>query len=80
VNAGSVGMPFGNPGADWLLLGARFGNHGIELRHTEYDLEEAAARVRASAYPGAEEFAEKHLLKPPAEKEMLELFTKAGMK
>ncbi len=22
VNAGSVGMPFGNPGADWLLLGS----------------------------------------------------------
>ena len=44
VNAGSVGMPFGEPGADWLLLGA-----GLELRHTQYDLEKAAARVRATS-------------------------------
>src|SRR5262245_46661925 len=29
VNAGSVGMPFGGPGADWLLLGPDVG-----LRHT----------------------------------------------
>jgi diadenosine tetraphosphatase ApaH/serine/threonine PP2A family protein phosphatase len=29
VNAGSVGMPFGEPGADWLLLGP-----DVELRHT----------------------------------------------
>ena len=29
VNAGSVGMPFGEPGAYWLLLGP-----GVELRHT----------------------------------------------
>lgn len=32
VNAGSVGMPFGRTGADWLLLGP-----GIELRHAVYD-------------------------------------------
>ena len=29
VNAGSVGMAFGEPGADWLLLGP-----DVELRHT----------------------------------------------
>ena len=32
VNAGSIGMPFGTPGAHWLLLGPE-----IELRHTNYD-------------------------------------------
>ena len=41
VNAGSVGMPFGRPGADWLLLGP-----DIEFRNTSYDLLEAAERIR----------------------------------
>src|SRR5262245_62001521 len=45
VNAGSVGMPFGDPGADWLLLGP-----GVEFRHTSYDLSRAADRVRQTAY------------------------------
>ena len=80
VNAGSVGMPFGRAGADWLLLGRDVGSDGVELRHTDYDLEAAAARVRTSKYPQAEEFAEKYLLHPPAAKDMLDLFTKAGMK
>lgn len=74
VNAGSVGMPFGKPGADWLLLAA-----GIELRHTDYDLRSAAQRVRATEYPGAEEFASKYVLSPPSEGEMLELFTQRGL-
>src|SRR4029077_18235739 len=51
VNAGSVGMPFGATGADWLLLGP-----GVEFRHTTYDLDRAATRIRATAYPKAEEF------------------------
>jgi putative phosphoesterase len=69
VNAGSVGMPFGEPGADWLLLGP-----GIELRHTRYDLEAAAARIRATAYPEAEDFAARSVLHPPSEAEMLDAF------
>lgn len=75
VNAGSAGMPFGEPGADWLLLGPE-----IELRHTNYDLEKAAARVRATSYPQAEDFAEKNILHPPPAGPMLEAFTKAGLK
>ena len=74
VNAGSVGMPFGPPGADWLLLGP-----GIELRHTDYDRERAAAQIRGLPYPEAQEFAAKYVLDPPSEAEMVELFTKAGM-
>jgi predicted phosphodiesterase len=61
VNAGSVGMPFGRRGADWLLVGER-----IELRHTDYDLETSVARVRATLDPGAEEFALRYLLDPPS--------------
>jgi len=72
VNAGSVGMPFGEPGADWLLLGP-----GVELRHTRYDLEAAAARIRATRYPQAEEFAVRNVLRPPSEAEMLAAFAGA---
>jgi putative phosphoesterase len=71
VNAGSVGMPFGEPGADWLLLGP-----GVELRHTSYDLAKAADRIRASDYPDAENFIARSVLKPPAESEILEAFAR----
>jgi predicted phosphodiesterase len=70
VNAGSVGMPFGEPGADWLLLGP-----GVQLRHTPYDLTKAAARIRATDNPQAEDFATRYVLQPPSEREMLEVFT-----
>jgi putative phosphoesterase len=75
INAGSIGMPFGRTGADWLLLGP-----GVELRHTDYDRPRAAAHVRATAYPEAEEFAAKYVLSSPNESSMLELFTQHGMK
>jgi predicted phosphodiesterase len=70
VNAGSVGMPFGRPGADWILL-----DEEVRFRHTEYDFAYAAGRVRQTAYPQAEEFAERSILRPPTEDEMLPLFT-----
>jgi predicted phosphodiesterase len=73
VNAGSVGMPFGHTGADWLLLGP-----DIELRHTSYDLKDAAARIRGTLYPQAVEFAEQHVLRSPSETAMLEAFTNAS--
>ena len=69
VNAGSVGMPFGEPGADWLLLGP-----DVQLRHTPYDLAEAAQRTRDTKYPQAEDFAARNVLEPPSEEETLEAF------
>ena|SRR5882724_739207 len=75
VNAGSVGMPFGEPGAYWLLLGP-----DIQLRRTPYDLGQAAECIRATSYPQAEEFAAHNVLQPPSEKEMLEAFAKAELK
>jgi len=69
VNGGSVGMPFGKPGADWLILGP-----DVELRHTDYDFEETAAQVRATTYPQARELAES-ILQPPSEQAMLDAFT-----
>lgn len=69
VNAGSVGMPFGNPGAYWLVLGP-----GVEPRQTAYDLGNAAARVRVSSYPQAEAFAATNILQPPSEETILAMF------
>lgn len=74
LNAGSVGMPFGKPGACWLLLGTE-----IALRRTAYDLAEAAERIRHSPYPEAEQFAVHNVLHPPSEEEMLGLFERAGV-
>jgi diadenosine tetraphosphatase ApaH/serine/threonine PP2A family protein phosphatase len=75
VNAGSVGMPFGEPGANWLLLGP-----DIELRHTSYDLAKAAENIRGTQYPQAEEFAAHSILQPPSEPEMLEVFSRAELR
>jgi hypothetical protein len=74
VNAGSVGMPFGEPGAFWLLLGP-----DVELRYTAYDLTEAAERIRATQYPQAQESAH-DILHPPSESEMLDVFGKAELR
>jgi predicted phosphodiesterase len=75
VNAGSVGMPFGEPGADWLLLGPE-----IQFLHTNYDLAEAAGRIRNSNYPQAQEFAANNILQPPSEAEMLKAFSRAELR
>ena len=74
VNAGSIGEPFGNPGAFWAMLGPE-----VELRYTRYDLVKAADRVRATRYPQAEEFAMHSVLQPPSEEEMLALFSTAEL-
>jgi predicted phosphodiesterase len=75
VNAGSVGMSFGEPGADWLLLGP-----DVRLRHTRYDLARAAERIRNTTYPQAQDFAARNVLQPPSEEETLAAFTSAELK
>lgn len=72
VNAGSVGMPFGDPGAFWALLGPE-----IELRHTRYDLPEAAKRIARTEYPQVSEF---DVLRRPSESEMLEILEAAALR
>jgi len=51
VNPGSVGLPYGHPGAAWALLGP-----DVVLRRTAYDTGAAAAALSASAsdLPGIE--------------------------
>jgi len=75
VNAGSLGMPFGRTGADWLILGP-----SVQFRHTDYDLETAAERIRQTHYPQAGEFVEKYLLSTPSEVQMLQAYLKAELK
>jgi predicted phosphodiesterase len=54
VNPGSVGMPYGRPGAHWALLGP-----GVQLRRTGFDPDTACARVAAgSAFPDAAAWAD----------------------
>jgi putative phosphoesterase len=70
VNAGSVGMPYeASPGAYWTVL-----DDNVELRHTEYDLERAAAAVRATSYPHAEALAAENVLVVPSREEALSVF------
>jgi predicted phosphodiesterase len=66
INAGSVGMPYGDPGAHWLLLGP-----GVDFRRSVYDTRRAAEQIARTAYPNAAYFAERHVLQPPSEEEML---------
>jgi len=75
VNAGSVGMPFGDSGAYWLLLGP-----DVQLRRTSYDLADAARRIRATRYPKADEFAARNVLQPPSEADILAAFSRAELK
>ena len=67
VNAGSVGLPYeGRPGAYWAMLGP-----GVELRRTEYDVDDAVARYRETDLPGIEELVEM-MLTPPEPREVID--------
>jgi putative phosphoesterase len=60
VNAGSVGMPYGGRrGAFWAILGPE-----VELRRTDYDVDAAAAAIRAVGGDANEQLAGV-LLDPP---------------
>ena len=67
MNAGSVGMAYeGEPGiAAWALLGPT-----VELRRTPYDVEAAAALVRDTGFPDADELVNEALLHPPSAEEV----------
>jgi predicted phosphodiesterase len=75
INAGSIGASFQGAGAYWALLGPT-----VQLRRTYYDVEQAAARVRATAYPQADQFAATSILEPPTEEATLKLFANAALK
>jgi hypothetical protein len=66
IGPGSVGLPYeGRPGAHWALLGP-----DVELRRTEYDVEQAVARMRETDDPSVEVIAEM-MLTPPSREESI---------
>jgi len=71
INAGSVGMPFGHTGADWLLI-----DDEIEFKHTSYDISKAAKRLIQSNYPHVEDFITNNVLEPPSETKALEMLSR----
>jgi predicted phosphodiesterase len=73
VNAGSVGTTYqGRRGAFWLTLGP-----DVQFRHTDYDYEQAAERIRSSDYWDAANLAEL-ILDPPDPHEVEEFFERAA--
>jgi predicted phosphodiesterase len=75
VNTGSVGMPYGEPGAYWAMLGP-----GLRLRRTDYDRGAAAKRIRAKDWSNADEFALKNVINAPSIEEAMEFMRKVEAK
>jgi predicted phosphodiesterase len=73
VNAGSVGLAYGAPGAHWLALGP-----AIEHRRTRYDNEAFADYVETLDWPIATRFAEENIRNFPSVREALEFFEKVA--
>ncbi|MGH8882701.1 MAG: metallophosphoesterase family protein, partial [Stackebrandtia sp.] len=71
VNPGSIGMPYGRPGAAWALLGP-----GIALQHTAFDYDAACARITTeSGYPDAAQWADEYVRARNTDLDALTAFT-----
>ena len=70
INPGSVGMPYGSPGACWAMLGP-----GVTLHQTGYDVGAAAAAIEASGYEDAREWADAYVRQHYSDTEALAAFT-----
>lgn len=58
INPGSVGMPYGRPGAHWSLLA----NGVVSVQRTLFDIDAAMAALRAAVtYPDIGEWADFYL-------------------
>jgi putative phosphoesterase len=67
---GSVGMPYADmPGAYWGMFGP-----GFTQRHTVYDLDAAAERIRATGHPQAATIAAENVLTIPKADEAIDFF------
>ena len=72
VNPGSVGMPYGGPGAHWALL---HDDGEISMRRTAFDLDDACVRVAAeSSYPQAATWADYFLRSKASDVDALRVF------
>jgi predicted phosphodiesterase len=70
INPGSVGMPYGSPGACWAMLGP-----DVTLHQTGYDVAAAAAAIEASGYEDAREWADAYVRQHYSATEALAAFT-----
>jgi predicted phosphodiesterase len=73
VNAGSVGLAYGAPGAHWLALGPE-----AEHRRTPYDADSFADQVETLEWSISARFAAENLRTVPSEEEALEFFEKVA--
>jgi len=72
VNPGSVGMPYGGPGAHWALLSD---DGDVSIRCANFDIDAACIRVAAeSSYAGAAEFADYFLRSRASDVDALRAF------
>ncbi len=72
VNPGSVGMPYGRPGAHWALLGP---GDTVQLRRTAYDCTAAVSRLTAaSGYPDAAAWSDTYVHARPTAEDALTAF------
>jgi predicted phosphodiesterase len=70
VNPGSVGMPYGRPGAHWALLA----DGAVTLRRTMFDVEAAIREVVAAGYPDAAAWAADYLAGTAGDAEAIAVF------
>jgi len=64
VNSGSTGMPYGAPGAPWVLLDAQ----GVHLRTTRIDPRRIADDILSgSNFPGVRSWVDDYVLSPPSD-------------
>jgi predicted phosphodiesterase len=70
VNPGSLGMPYGVPGAHWALLGP-----DVVLRRTPYDPTTAAELLAGTGYPDIDAFITENVRTVPSDAEALAVFT-----
>lgn len=72
VNPGSVGMPYGGPGAYWALLDD---NGSVTLRVTRFDVDAACERIATeSSYPDARRWADHYVRSRASDVDALRVF------
>ena len=52
MNPGSIGNPFGDPGAYWAIL-----DTDVEFKFTPYDVQMTAGKILATGFPYGERMA-----------------------
>lgn len=75
VNAGSVGMSFNGPGAQYLTI-----NSGINFICTNYNTHRASEFFRQTTYPNVSNFINNFILNQPKKEAMLTIYKSAEWK